>query len=69
MMTPGHHQIPSEDCYQKFAKAVGQFLEENKNNGKIISTIGLYLYLFHIEKLIGVHCTHGLNRTGYLIVR
>ncbi|CAF1023824.1 unnamed protein product [Rotaria sordida] len=53
MMTPGHHQIPSETCYQQFANVIRKFLEENKNN----------------DKLIGVHCTHGLNRTGYLIVR
>ncbi|CAF4926224.1 unnamed protein product [Rotaria sp. Silwood1] len=53
LMTPGHHQIPSETCYQQFANVVRKFLEENKNN----------------DKLIGVHCTHGLNRTGYLIVR
>jgi hypothetical protein len=39
MMTPGHHQIPSEDCYQQFAKVVGQFLEANKNNGKTIKQI------------------------------
>jgi hypothetical protein len=36
MMTPGHHQIPSEDCYQKFARVVRHFLEENKNNGKLM---------------------------------
>ncbi|CAF3311016.1 unnamed protein product [Rotaria socialis] len=53
MMTPGHNQIPSEACYQQFVNVVRTFLEENKNN----------------DKLIGVHCTHGLNRTGYLIVR
>lgn len=26
-------------------------------------------FFLYIDKLIGVHCTHGLNRTGYLIVR
>jgi len=25
--------------------------------------------LLSTERLIGVHCTHGLNRTGYLICR
>jgi atypical dual specificity phosphatase len=69
MMTPGHHQIPSEDCYQQFAKVVGQFLEANKNNGKSMKTFDCILFLLHTDKLIGVHCTHGLNRTGYLIVR
>ncbi|XP_032004165.1 RNA/RNP complex-1-interacting phosphatase-like isoform X1 [Hylobates moloch] len=29
----------------------------------------LILYFLFIDKLIGVHCTHGLNRTGYLICR
>ncbi|CAF1113256.1 unnamed protein product [Didymodactylos carnosus] len=53
MMTPGHHNIPSEECYQQFAGVVKSFLEQNQDN----------------EKLIGVHCTHGLNRTGYLITR
>ncbi|CAF0972223.1 unnamed protein product [Adineta ricciae] len=53
LMTPGHNQIPNETCYQDFAKTVRNFLDRNKNN----------------DKLIGVHCTHGLNRTGYLIVR
>lgn len=24
---------------------------------------------FSIDKLIGVHCTHGLNRTGFLMCR
>jgi len=36
MMTPGHNQIPNEACYQQFANVVRKFLEENKNNGKII---------------------------------
>lgn len=25
--------------------------------------------VFVTDKLIGVHCTHGLNRTGYLVCR
>ncbi|CAB1318726.1 unnamed protein product [Coregonus sp. 'balchen'] len=28
-----------------------------------------YLKIFTADKLIGVHCTHGLNRTGYLVCR
>jgi hypothetical protein len=39
MMTPGHHQIPSEECYQQFANVVRHFLETNKNNGKIMKKI------------------------------
>lgn len=35
-MTPGHHQIPNEACYQQFANVVRNFLEHNKNNGETI---------------------------------
>ncbi|KAM5227453.1 LOW QUALITY PROTEIN: RNA/RNP complex-1-interacting phosphatase [Ctenodactylus gundi] len=47
------HQVPDKDTIFKFKCAVNEFLKENKDN----------------DKLIGVHCTHGLNRTGYLICR
>ncbi|XP_027628761.1 RNA/RNP complex-1-interacting phosphatase isoform X2 [Tupaia chinensis] len=47
------HQIPNDDTIFKFKCAVNGFLKENKDN----------------NKLIGIHCTHGLNRTGYLICR
>ncbi|KAK5878325.1 hypothetical protein CesoFtcFv8_023738 [Champsocephalus esox] len=47
------HQVPGDDTILSFKRAVRTFLRENANN----------------EKLIGVHCTHGLNRTGYLICR
>ncbi|XP_058406911.1 RNA/RNP complex-1-interacting phosphatase isoform X2 [Diceros bicornis minor] len=47
------HQVPDDDTVFKFKCAVNEFLKENKDN----------------DKLIGVHCTHGLNRTGYLICR
>ncbi|KAL6035260.1 hypothetical protein STEG23_032041 [Scotinomys teguina] len=47
------HQIPSNNTIFKFKCAVKEFLKNNKDN----------------DKLIGVHCTHGLNRTGYLICR
>ncbi|KAL1768159.1 RNA/RNP complex-1-interacting phosphatase [Sigmodon hispidus] len=46
-------QVPSNDTIFKFKCAVKEFLKKNKDN----------------DKLIGVHCTHGLNRTGYLICR
>jgi hypothetical protein len=39
MMTPGHHQIPSEDCYQQFANVVRNFLDKNKHNGKTMKKI------------------------------
>ncbi|KAI5944156.1 RNA/RNP complex-1-interacting phosphatase [Manis javanica] len=47
------HQVPDDDTIFKFKYAVNGFLKENKDN----------------DKLIGVHCTHGVNRTGYLICR
>lgn len=47
------HEVPSDATILKFKRAVHRFLRENTDN----------------DKLIGVHCTHGLNRTGYLICR
>nr|XP_053639847.1 RNA/RNP complex-1-interacting phosphatase-like isoform X2 [Cherax quadricarinatus] len=45
--------IPRNNNVYKFFNVVNNFLKQNKDN----------------EKLIGVHCTHGLNRTGYMICR
>ncbi|KAF4081831.1 hypothetical protein AMELA_G00144780 [Ameiurus melas] len=47
------HAVPSDANILSFKKAVRRFLHDNQNN----------------DKLIGVHCTHGLNRTGYLVCR
>lgn len=47
------HEIPSNETILSFKRAVRNFLRANADN----------------DKLIGVHCTHGLNRTGYLICR
>lgn len=47
------HEVPSDATILSFKRAVRWFLRENTDN----------------DKLIGVHCTHGLNRTGYLICR
>ncbi|XP_058050012.1 RNA/RNP complex-1-interacting phosphatase [Ahaetulla prasina] len=47
------HKVPNNDIVSKFKSAVKKFLRENQHN----------------DKLIGVHCTHGLNRTGYLVCR
>lgn len=44
-------KIPPPHCVKRFAILVKNFLQENADN----------------DKLIGVHCTHGVNRTGYLI--
>ena len=37
LITPGHNQIPNETCYQDFATTVRNFLDRNKNNGKIFA--------------------------------
>ncbi|XP_007430928.2 RNA/RNP complex-1-interacting phosphatase-like [Python bivittatus] len=47
------HEVPNNATVSKFKSAVKKFLKENQHN----------------DKLIGVHCTHGLNRTGYLVCR
>ncbi|XP_063301668.1 RNA/RNP complex-1-interacting phosphatase isoform X4 [Pelobates fuscus] len=47
------HEVPSDDVIYQFKCIVDKFLSENSGN----------------DKLIGVHCTHGLNRTGYLVCR
>ncbi|CAJ1069914.1 RNA/RNP complex-1-interacting phosphatase-like [Xyrichtys novacula] len=47
------HEIPKDHTILSFKRAVRDFLRNNADN----------------DKLIGVHCTHGLNRTGYLICR
>ncbi|XP_073425157.1 RNA/RNP complex-1-interacting phosphatase [Dendrobates tinctorius] len=47
------HLVPSDEVIAQFKNIVNQYLSENSGN----------------EKLVGVHCTHGLNRTGYLVCR
>uniref|UniRef100_A0A2D4L3L5 RNA/RNP complex-1-interacting phosphatase n=1 Tax=Micrurus paraensis TaxID=1970185 RepID=A0A2D4L3L5_9SAUR len=47
------HKVPNHAIVSKFKSTVKKFLRENQHN----------------DKLIGVHCTHGLNRTGYLVCR
>ncbi|XP_063744977.1 RNA/RNP complex-1-interacting phosphatase [Eleginops maclovinus] len=47
------HEVPKDGTILSFKRAVRTFLRDNADN----------------DKLIGVHCTHGLNRTGYLICR
>ncbi|KAF5897944.1 RNA/RNP complex-1-interacting phosphatase-like, partial [Clarias magur] len=47
------HEVPNDSTILSFKKAVKRFLHDNQDN----------------DKLIGVHCTHGLNRTGYLVCR
>ncbi|XP_063788195.1 RNA/RNP complex-1-interacting phosphatase isoform X2 [Pseudophryne corroboree] len=46
-------QIPNNKVYHEFRSVVNRYLSENSGN----------------NNLVGVHCTHGLNRTGYLVCR
>ncbi|XP_071528355.1 uncharacterized protein [Panulirus ornatus] len=45
--------VPSKGVVTQFFNIVNSFLKKNKHN----------------DRLIGVHCTHGINRTGYMICR
>ncbi|XP_013412847.1 RNA/RNP complex-1-interacting phosphatase-like isoform X2 [Lingula anatina] len=47
------HVVPSKDVIDSFANMVSSFLERNKGT----------------DLLLGVHCTHGVNRSGHLICR
>ncbi|CAF2045013.1 unnamed protein product [Rotaria magnacalcarata] len=47
------HQDVSDENCQKFFRIVNKFLRNNRQN----------------NKLIGIHCTHGVNRSGYFIAR
>ncbi|XP_053695782.1 RNA/RNP complex-1-interacting phosphatase homolog [Sabethes cyaneus] len=45
------HDVPDRHLIDKFIRNVKNFLVAEENK----------------DKLVGVHCTHGLNRTGYFI--
>ncbi|KAL8579983.1 hypothetical protein ACOMHN_054105 [Nucella lapillus] len=47
------HEVPSDDIVQRFHEVVDDFSNKNTDEGVII----------------GVHCTHGVNRTGYMVCR
>uniref|UniRef100_A0A914ZVZ0 RNA/RNP complex-1-interacting phosphatase n=1 Tax=Parascaris univalens TaxID=6257 RepID=A0A914ZVZ0_PARUN len=49
----GHAAHYQEENIHRFFEAVTVFLTQNADN----------------NRLIGVHCTHGINRTGYMICR
>lgn len=50
----GPQQVPSRSLLEQFYKLVDGFLGDPDNG---------------LDTLIGVHCTHGLNRTGYFICK
>uniref|UniRef100_A0ABM0MNA9 RNA/RNP complex-1-interacting phosphatase-like n=1 Tax=Saccoglossus kowalevskii TaxID=10224 RepID=A0ABM0MNA9_SACKO len=47
-------RLPSEESVTIFKETVSKFLEVTQSKSSVI---------------IGVHCTHGLNRTGYMVCR
>ncbi|XP_062568946.1 RNA/RNP complex-1-interacting phosphatase-like [Saccostrea cucullata] len=47
------HNVPSDDVVYRFFDTLESFYETNKDN----------------DQLVGVHCTHGVNRTGYVVCR
>ncbi|VDN60117.1 unnamed protein product [Dracunculus medinensis] len=49
----GNHIHRQRENFEHFVKIVNDFLQRNIDN----------------ENLIGVHCTHGVNRTGYVICK
>ncbi|PFX12227.1 putative RNA-directed DNA polymerase from transposon BS [Stylophora pistillata] len=46
-------QIPDENVVERFKTAVCTFMKENSNS----------------DSVVGVHCTHGVNRSGYVVCR
>ena len=59
IMTEGH-VVPSSRVVEQFYRAVEEVLGEEGGGGGGREEGGA---------LVGVHCTHGLNRTGYLVCR
>ncbi|KAI1723670.1 dual specificity phosphatase, catalytic domain-containing protein [Ditylenchus destructor] len=53
VLCPGRGFLDRNDLVKKFCKTIEDFLANNQDN----------------ELLIGVHCTNGVNRAGYLICR
>jgi hypothetical protein len=53
IITRGHFGPPNEQKVKQFISLVDEFMKEQEESGEL--------------KYILVHCTHGLNRTGYFI--
>lgn len=49
----GRGKLPAKEKIKFFYSSIDRFLAQNENN----------------DKIIGVHCTHGLNRTGFFICK
>ncbi|XP_071090135.1 RNA/RNP complex-1-interacting phosphatase-like isoform X1 [Haliotis cracherodii] len=46
-------EVPSDFVFGRFAHVIDEYLEQSSDNTSVI----------------GVHCTHGVNRTGYMVCR
>jgi atypical dual specificity phosphatase len=79
IMTAGH-EIPSNQVIRDFTTTVEEFLEKDSTRiigwyNAICAEIDSFYQIMKFSRLdnsffiSGVHCTHGLNRTGYLICR
>ncbi|VDD81959.1 unnamed protein product [Mesocestoides corti] len=68
------HAIPSASTVKRFCEVVDEFTDDCP--GKLSFLIILMFFVQSLTKsnvfaddMIAIHCTHGVNRTGYLICR
>ncbi|XP_046576885.1 RNA/RNP complex-1-interacting phosphatase-like isoform X2 [Haliotis rubra] len=47
------HEVPNDFVFGRFAHVIDQYLEQSSDSTSVV----------------GIHCTHGVNRTGYLVCR
>ncbi|GIY87944.1 hypothetical protein CDAR_453911 [Caerostris darwini] len=47
------HHVPRDDIFYRFCEVLDTFTRQNSRNNNIVA----------------LHCTHGVNRTGYMICR
>ncbi|KIH55229.1 dual specificity phosphatase, catalytic domain protein [Ancylostoma duodenale] len=60
---PGRGFVERTECVSEFNKAIQDYIDKTDDEEVIQSIIPCS------EALIGVHCTNGVNRSGYLICR
>ncbi|VVD00599.1 unnamed protein product [Leptidea sinapis] len=59
------HVVPPEAKVTEFMNTVDKFLEKDD----VFEALGILRRIVVTDSLVGVHCTHGLNRTGYMVCR
>jgi protein-tyrosine phosphatase len=59
MNISGGGAVPSESYMRSFFELVDTEIENSQRSSPASD----------MKRFIGIHCTHGINRTGYLIVR